>query len=399
VLLSFPSTAGGPFQLRTIAVANQKGGCGKTTIAVNLCAALSFLGKKVLLVDLDPQGHASLALGVRTEDVPHTLYDVFDEARDRCLGIRDVLVRIMSNLDLVPSEIVLTAVEQKLAGVPERENKLLEKFEGLEGEYDFVVIDCPPNLGLLTFNALRAARELIVPVESSIYSLHGLGKLFETVGLLREVLNHQISVRVVMNDFDGRSKFSRGLRETLEKRLSGQLFKTLIRHSVRLREAACLGKSVLEYDRHGAVACDFQALASEVIEAPGLPLSLDSAGVFSSLRPDDWRRQAPAKSSSPLDEEATAHPVLLTIRAPAARYVQVAGDFNQWVPEPLIPPIKEGGIWRKLYHLKPGIYRYKFIIDGEWTCDHQNPHSEANPFGGSDSILQVGEGEPIHAGS
>lgn len=377
--------------MRTIAIANQKGGCGKTTVSVNLSASLAFLGKKVLLIDLDPQAHSTIGLGVKTEEVLRSAYDLFEDAPDAASGIREIRMALSENLHLVPSEVILSAVEQKLAGAPERENRLFRKVEQLEGEYDFVLIDCPPNLGLLTFNALRAANELLIPVECSYFSLHGLTKIQETVKLLEEALNHRLKVRAVLNDFDGRTRFSQKVQEELGRLFPRQLFKTVIHHSVRLKEAASLGKPISEYDRHSVVFQDFLGLSAEVIEqesAVKAPEAVDPFGIPQAIEV--------ANPMTPVEGHEGAHPVLFTMKATEARTVEVAGDFNHWVPEGLLRPIKADGMWRKLYHLPEGTYRYKFLVDGEWMCDSQNPQMELNAYGVFDSVLSVGIRETVY---
>jgi len=338
---------------------------------------------------LDPQGHSSLGLGIQANNISRSIYDVLDETEEGRWGIRDVRIVLSDFLHLVPSEVVLAAVEQKLAGVSGRESRLLSKLQGLEKEYDFIILDCPPNLGLLTFNALRAAEELIIPVECSSYSVHGLAKILETVKLFEEALNHKLSVRALMNGFDLRTRFSKKIQVELTQLFPGQLFQTVIHHSIRLREAAACGKPISDYDRDSVVFKDFLNLVTEVIE--GDPhsenkVSFNAFDIPSSLADPKNARSTAGEETS---EERT-YAILFTIKAPAARSVQVAGDFNHWISEELLPPIKEGGIWRKLHHLKKGTYRYKFLVDGEWMTDPQNSRFESNPFGGADSVLEVG---------
>lgn len=308
------------------------------------------------------------------------------------MGLREVRIILSDHFHLVPSEVVLSAVEQKLAGVSGRENKLFEKLRGLEDEYDFVLIDCPPNLGLLTFNALRASKELIIPVECSSYSLHGLTGILETVKVLEEAIGCKLIVRALLNDFDLRTRFSRKIQEELLKMFSNRLFHTVIHHSVRLREAAACGRPISEYDRESIVFKDFLNLSTEVIEEGIMPQIKVSLDTFDIPRFEDQESSWIAPVSDRESEEHT-YSVLFTIRVPSALSVQIAGDFNHWVAEELRAPIKEGGVWRKLYHLKKGIYKYKFLVDGEWITDPQNPRSEPNSFGGADSILDVGTQE------
>lgn len=345
---------------------------------------------------MDPQGHSSLGLGIKSENLTGSVYDVFDETSEKRTTIHDVRIVLSDFLHVVPSEVVLSAVEQQLAGVPDRENKLWQKLEGLDAEYDFVLIDCPPNLGLLTFNALRASKELIIPVECSSYSLHGLTKIIETVKLLEEVLTHKLVVHAVLNDFDLRTRFSRRVQEELQRLFATQLFKTVLHHSVRLREAAACGKSICDYDRQSIVFRDFLNLGAEVIEEESMPQREVTLNVFDIPEFDSF--ESSVQTATPASEEKEEEsPVLLTMKAPGARYVQVAGDFNHWIPEDLLPPIKEGGIWRKLYRLKPGTYKYKFIVDGEWMADPHNHRSEPNPFGGIDSVLDIGGRQVLDA--
>ena len=160
--------------MRTIAVANQKGGCGKTTTAINLSSSLSSKGKKVLLIDCDPQAHASLGLNKNPADLNKSLYHVIKLPSYDVFGIEDVILPVKENLDLVPSNIILSAFEQKLAGVEGRENRLLQAIQPVSNAYDYMIIDCPPSLGLLCINALRAAGEVIIPIDMSLFRFVGL---------------------------------------------------------------------------------------------------------------------------------------------------------------------------------------------------------------------------------
>ncbi len=333
-------------------------------------------------------------MGVELDHISRSIYDVLDDTGGQSFGIRDVRVVLSEHLHLVPSEVILSAVEQKLAGAPERENRLLAKLDGLDSEYDFVLIDCPPNLGLLTFNALRAAQELIIPVECSTFSLHGLSKILETVQLLEEALMHKIKVRAILNDFDPRTKFSRKIQEDLQRMFAGRVYRTVIHHSVRLREAAAYGKPITDYDRHSVVFKDFLNLSAEILERE--PVSKDEE-LFRAFDVPGIIESGVAADGKPEQAMPEDHAVLLTLDAPGARYVQVAGDFNHWVPEDFVPSVKGEGLWRKLYHLRHGTYKYKFIVDGDWMLDPHNPRVESNPYSGTDSVLEVGaQGASLH---
>jgi chromosome partitioning protein len=332
----------------------------------------------VLLIDLDPQAHSSLAFGVKSEDILRSLYDVLDQGAADPPELGEVRIALSENLHIVPAEIVLSAVEQQLVGVEGRERKLLEKIATLDGEYDFIVMDCPPNLGLLTINALRACGELIIPVECSMFSLHGLTQILETVRMLEDATGATIEVKAVLNDFDSRTRFARKIQQELTELFPSRLFRTVIHHSVKLREAASRGKAITEFDRHSAVFQDFLGLSAELIGGLTLKEQNQSEVPVTAL-------DMPAVDPPGTDGRS----VIMSIKAPEARSVQIAGEFNNWVPEELLPPIKDGGVWRKLYHLKNGNYRYKFIVDGEWMTDPENPRFEANPYGGADSVLEI----------
>ena len=189
--------------MRVIAIVNQKGGCGKTTTAVNLAGSLSADGARVLVTDMDPQAHATLALGIDPERVDENLYEVLAEpgGADR---MREVCVEVGPTLHVAPSGIVLSALEQKLSSEPveQRTGRLADALIGVQDNFDYVLIDCPPSVGLLTFNALRAAGEVIVPLETSYFAIHGVQKLLETIALLTERIGHELRVRLLATLYD-----------------------------------------------------------------------------------------------------------------------------------------------------------------------------------------------------
>src|SRR5215510_9295965 len=192
--------------MRTIAIVNQKGGCGKTMTAINLSAFLARSSRRVLLIDMDPQGHATL--GVLKDPFPleKTVYEVLAH-EDGLTALREVIVNVRDNFDIAPSDVLLSALPEKLREIPEKEAKLSLALEGVRHNYDYVIIDCPPNVGLLTFNALMACSEAIIPVEPSFFSLHGIAKLFETFEIVEQQTGHRISGRVLMTLYSGRSPF------------------------------------------------------------------------------------------------------------------------------------------------------------------------------------------------
>ncbi|MCD4691040.1 AAA family ATPase, partial [bacterium] len=210
--------------MRSIAIVNQKGGCGKTTTAVNLASYLADSGRRVLLVDMDPQSHASIGLGVDTEYLNSSTYDVL---MTPTTAISDVAVQTSDTLDVVPSNVVLSAVEQQLSGQPDRENRLRRKLDAVQDQYDYVLVDCPPSVGLLTFNAIVACREAIVVMEPSYYALHGAMKVMDSIGLVREQLGLRKRVRILLTMFDRRTKFSQEFLREANVRSGREMFDTV----------------------------------------------------------------------------------------------------------------------------------------------------------------------------
>lgn len=358
--------------MRTIAVVNQKGGCGKTITAINLSAFLALAGRRVLLVDMDPQGHSTLGLPGGDTSPARTMYDVFlNRIRGSDTTLADVTRPVGENFDLAPADILLSAVPEALAGAPGRENVLAWALARVDGRYDYVIIDCPPNVGLLTFNALKACNEAVIPMDPSFFSLHGIGKLFETFDLLERETGHRISARVLVTLYPGRTPFVRAVVDEVHRHLPGRHFATVVRQSVKLAEAASHGLPITRYARYSAGFEDYQALAGEVL---GQEVSVAAAEDLGS-------------ATAP---EVTPEGVLFTVEAPNAAQVQVAGDFNDWRPasgemEPA------GQVWKRTLKLAPGRYRYRYVIDGQWCRDPQNAAFEPSPFGGDDSLLVLEE--------
>ena len=252
--------------MRIIAVINQKGGCGKTTTSINLAACLARLGQKTLLADLDPQGHCGVGLAVPEDQIERTIYDALIEPSDgRACKLSEVTWQIASDFDLAPSNIKLAAFEQIFAGRPGREDRLLKAMDGVRNIYDWVVIDCPPSVGLLTFNALRAADEVLVPVETGFFSLHGLTKMMETLEMLKERCNKDILIRVLPTLYDTRTKLAREVLQELRARFRDYLMESVVNFNTKLKEAASFGQPITEYDPGSRGYKDFVNLARELM--------------------------------------------------------------------------------------------------------------------------------------
>ncbi len=248
--------------MRTIAIINQKGGCGKTTTAINLSACLARLNRRVLLVDLDPQGHASLGLNLKPENLRKGMTEVL--AQGTCID--DVICEAISpNLDIAPANVTLSSVEQLLGSVPQKEQRLLSAIQSSRHAYDYVILDAPPSLGLLTFNALRASDEAIVPVEMGFFSLHGLAKLIEIVDVVARHTGHEVIVRALATMVNLRVRFSQEILGEVQRHFLERTFKTVIRNNTKLREAASHGLPIAEYDPGANGAADYTALAQEVV--------------------------------------------------------------------------------------------------------------------------------------
>jgi len=251
--------------MRTIAIANQKGGCGKTTTAVNLAAAMAELGKKVLLLDMDMQAHATLGVGVDPETLNKSIYDVLVDPNTP--AIQAIHATRMPSLDIVPSNILLSGLDVELAHKPGREFVLKRKFDGLNNRYDYCIIDCAPSLSLLTLNALAASDYVIVPVQTQYYALEGLKQLLETLDIVRNRFNSRLSILgVLLTFYESRTLLSRDVEQQMRAYFKDKVFKTVIRRTVRLAEAPSAGQPVITYDPGCKGADEYRALAREVCD-------------------------------------------------------------------------------------------------------------------------------------
>ena len=249
---------------RTIAIANQKGGVGKTTTSVNLSACLATLGKKVLLIDTDPQGNSTSGVGINKGEVDKCIYDVLIDDEP----IQNAIYKTsIENLYTVPATIALAGAEIELVSTLSREVRLKHAIEDIKKEYDFIIIDCPPSLGLLTINSLTAADAILIPVQCEYYALEGLSQLLSTIRLVQKHLNNQLMIDgVLLTMLDARTNLGLQVIDEVKKYFQDKVYKTIIPRNVRLSEAPSHGEPIILYDRKSRGAEVYLELAREVIK-------------------------------------------------------------------------------------------------------------------------------------
>jgi chromosome partitioning protein len=268
---------------KIIAVCNQKGGTGKTTTSINLSVYLAVEGKKILLIDSDPQGNSSSGLGIDKNTLDKSLYNVLLDQVD----IHEVLVKTnIENLKLIPSNIDLIGAEVELINEPQREQRLRLALEKIKNDFDFIIIDCPPSLGILTLNALVAATSVLIPVQCEYFALEGLGQLTKTINLIRDNLNPDLKIEgVLLTMADFRTNLTSEVITETRNFFSDKVFETIIPRSIRLSEAPGFGKSIFQYDKNSIGAQKYNALAREVLGDVGI--GVDAAVVAEPMQKEN----------------------------------------------------------------------------------------------------------------
>ncbi len=405
--------------MRTIAIVNQKGGCGKTTISINLASALAESGHKTLLVDMDPQSHCAVGLAVPEDQVEQSIYDVLiSDSRDEPMRLNEILWQINEQFELAPASIDLSAFEQQMAGINEREKCLKRVLDEVDGQYDFTIIDCPPAVSLLTFNALHAATDIIVPVETGYFSLHGLSRQLETLSILCRRSGATIDVRVLASLYDIRTKMAREVLAELRNHFNDRMFKTVVNFNTKIKEAASFGQPINEYDSASKGAKDFSALADEIIGEIAQPKPREAIRTLSdqlesisasaneilrqtNLKPEIKAIEPPrtAQAQQMITEDKLvdyygvnqiSDAIMFVTLYPRAKAVAIAGDFNNWQPTKTpLQKVNDKGIWKTQMKLPAGTYRYRLVVDGQWQQDPYNANVEPNPYGGFNSLVDV----------
>ena len=353
---------------RIITIASQKGGCGKTTTAINLASTLAFNKNKVLLVDLDPQAHASLGLNIHAQN---SIYNILSKLSPKKIKLDDIIVNVEDGFDIAPSNILLGTVEQELADEISRESRLKEELDKITKSYDYCLIDCPPNLGLLTINAIRASREVIIPLEMSRFSMIGVERLIEIIDLIKNRLRHVVEYRILVTMFDSRLRHSFNMLQSVRNLYKDKLLDTIIHINVKLKEAIVFGSPVLNYDKYSRGTKDYIKLAREIIYKDRTDLDRELKEIVKSVPTKEFIERT------------------FFLIAPEAKNVYITGDFNNWNTGEAYKLTQKDGRWQRKINLKKGTYRYKFIIDGLWQHDSDNPQIKENSFGSFDSIVEV----------
>jgi len=359
---------------KIISVINQKGGCGKTTTATNLVMGLCRKGHTVMAIDMDPQGHLTLGLGYRPSLIEDTILDLL-EVDNSNLKHEEVMIEVMKGLFLLPANVALSTFEQKFSGKAWRESRLSRVVSKMNGKFDYIIIDAPPSLGLLTINALLAANFAVVPIDTGYYALEGMKRLQDTINMLKKHIDHTIEYRGLITFYEKKAAFSKEIESDIVTVLNGHVFNTKIRRSIKYNVTQRRGKTVIEEGsrKSGIAFHDYMAFTSELIS-------------WVESRDEDRITLLRTSTTKTDIRENILQPISFKIKDDVhANEVYVAGDFNEWTPSPLQ---RIGEVWEKNFNLEPGKYEYKFIVNGNWVLDPNNELVNENN-GVLNSVVEV----------
>ncbi|MCD4668998.1 MAG: AAA family ATPase, partial [Actinomycetia bacterium] len=426
--------------MRIFAIANQKGGCGKTTVAINLAAVLARDGRRVLLVDLDPQGHCGVGMAVPEGQIDLSMHDCLrSEGSSEPVDVSSIAWQIAPNLDLAPSRQDLAQFELEHNGDLDVDGALSRVLGRVKNKYDYVIVDCPPHIGHLTRNALLAATDVIIPVDTGYFSLHGLAQQLRTLNEL-SVGGLARDVRVLPNQYDVRTKLAREILAELRDRFGSLVFKSIINFNTKLKEGASFGQPITEFAPGSMGARDFQKLAREVIEMESAPPVRESErevvrrpaperpavaapvpseptaailrraedmaaeaerllATTTTLVGNDNNRAAASARSTPEQVERkieriygariTSEGAEFRCHRPGATRVELAGSFNNWMPSRTPMERADNDDYVATVRLSAGRHLYRLVVDGQWSHDAANPVAETNEYGEYNSVLNV----------
>lgn len=419
--------------MRTIAIANQKGGVGKTTVSINLAAALAREGRRVLLLDLDPQGHCAVGVAVPDDQIEQSVLECLLSRRNGAtVDISTISWQITPNLDLAPSRVSLAELETREGRSEDGHTLLHQALEQAQHSYDVVVVDCPPHLGIQMRNALYAADDVVIPVETGFLALHGLTLQLDTLEAFAKQHRKTFRTHILANQYDVRTKLAREILAELRRKFSKLLLGTVINFNTKLKEGTSFGQPITEFAPGSSGARDFQSLARELLAQRIEPsveniaarygdrLALESDRLLATASPlirsdrepaakpvaaslssetDRIPRQGEAVESddSVTDQleriygiHQTPEGVVFRSQFPGAEVVQLAGDFNDWMPH--TTPMRrtaDGDVFETTLKLSAGRYRYRLVVDGRWAHDRDNPERETNEYGEINSVVEI----------
>jgi chromosome partitioning protein len=419
--------------MRVVSILNQKGGCGKTTTAINLAAVLARDGVRTLLVDMDPQSHCAAGLGVPEQGIERTIADamLLDEAAS--LGSEHFVWEVARNLRLAPSSVALAALEAPngpLAARLDRDRRLARALAAWRDEFDWCVIDCPPTIGLLTFNALRAADLVLVPVETGYFSLKGAERQIQTIQSVVARFGREIPFRLLPTLVNDRRPLSRDVVAALEKRFPESMLPLVIREHDELRDAASFGQAITEFAPDSEAEREFAGLARWLVANGPSAKALDHVAgaqpptieILASAAPAPTEADAPrdragdltsrlgalsrAKSGahgSGFGVRATREGIVVFTQPCSPRSVSVVGDFNDWNPDATpLAPSRDGARLEAVVVLPAGRHAYRIVTDGEESLDEFNAHRGSTAEGDEANLVEVPvrspAGDPAAAG-